>query len=163
MSSCPHARLSSSPAPSSAARQDRARLGTVSGAKPIQGNGRRLDRPEPRLVVVVEPDEHVRMLARLTLGEFADVIGCESSEEALATMRERGGSVVLVYADMHLAGSVSSLDLARKVIERWPGTHMLLSSGVGGLPAEAPAGIGFLPKPWSCADLLDEAGVALAP
>lgn len=161
MSSRPQARLPSGPSPASAlGRQRHARLGAAFGGDPAPSA---LPRPESRLVVVVEPDEHVRMLARLTLGEIAEVVGCDSSEEALSTMRERGGDVVLVYADMHLAGSVSSLDLARKVIDRWPGTHMVLTSGVADLPEGAPAGVGFLPKPWRCADLLDEAQAALTP
>lgn len=159
MSSRPQPRQPADPAPSATARQRHSRLGAAFGAKAPPARCRP-DRPSPRLVVIVEADHHVGTLVRLTLGEIAEVLTCETSEETLAATREHGGNVVLVRADLHLAGTVSSLDLARTVIERWPGTHMLLTSGGTGLLEQAPSGLGFLTEPWCSVDLTDELGAA---
>lgn len=89
MSSHPHLRPSADRSPTASDRQSRARLGQAFGASTEPVGARGEAGSESRLVVVVEPDEHVPLLAELTLGEIAEVVGCKTSEEALATMRAR--------------------------------------------------------------------------
>lgn len=141
MSRCPHTRSSADPAPLASGRQCRARTGAA-----VEATGaprkRQPDRAESRLVVVVEPDPHVRMLVTLTLGEIAGIVESTSREDALAAMRGAGGNAVHVGPELHLTGTVANLELARDVIARWPGTHMLLTSGFAVLPAEATSRIG---------------------
>ena len=130
---------------------------------------RKMQMQEPKRVplpsaraIVVEDDPHVRVLAELLLDEIAVVIGCESAESALAVMRARGQDVALVFADVRLTGTMSGIDLACAVVSRWPATRMMLTSGVlRAPPSDLPAGVRFLPKPWSCADLLAEARSAI--
>lgn len=124
----------------------------------------RRSRPMPRAcALVVEPDPHVRMLAELTLDETMIVVGCESAEAALPILRARGSEVVLVVADLRLAGPLSGLALARAVASGCPGTRMILTSAGAAEPDEPlPAGVSFLRKPWSCADLIAEARRASA-
>lgn len=115
-----------------------------------------------RCALIVEPDPHARGLAELLLDEVMIVVGCESAEAALPVLRARGGTVALVFADLRLSGTLSGLDLARAVSERWPATRMILTSASAERPAQAlPAGVRFMPKPWACGALLAEAHKAI--
>ncbi|WP_264051378.1 response regulator [Methylobacterium flocculans] len=112
-----------------------------------------------RIALVVEDDEATRHLAEALLGDTdLEVIGCDSAEAALAIMRERGGRVALVFADVRLAGPMDGLQLASAIALLWPTARMVVTSGhradrPGALPPQAV----FIPKPWRPFDLLVEA------
>lgn len=122
--------------------------------------------PEPetraksgRLALVVEDDAATRQLAEALLGDTdLGVIGCDSAEAALTIMREKGGSVVLVFADVRLAGPMDGLQLAAAVTLLWPMARMVVTSGRRTQrPSNLPPQAVFIPKPWRPFDLLVEA------
>ena len=117
-----------------------------------------------RIALVVEDEPEVRALAETLLEETElAVIGCDSAEEALGVLRDHGGEVALVFADIRLAGAMDGLQLARAVATLWPRARMVVTSG--GAPArdaDVPPRAVFIPKPWRALDVLVEAERAAA-
>lgn len=115
-----------------------------------------------KLALVVEDDAATRSLAEALLSDTElTAIGCDSAEAALNIMRERGGDVALVFADVSLAGAMDGVQLASAVALLWPATRMVVTSGrraerPGTLPEQAV----FIAKPWRPFDLLTEAELA---
>ena len=116
-------------------------------------------RPEPRVVLVVEDDVATRDLAESVLEETElRVVGCDSAEQALSFLQEKGGDVALVFADIRLAGAMDGLQLARAIATLWPRTRLVVTSGVEPEPGTTlPDGAVFIPKPWRALDVLLEA------
>lgn len=127
---------------------------------------RKVDPPKPasvaksgKLALVVEDDAATRALAEALLEETElAVVGCDSAEAALSVMRERGGDVVLVFADIQLAGVMDGVQLASAVALLWPTARMVVTSGCrSGRPDLLPSHAVFIPKPWRPFDVLVEA------
>ena len=112
-----------------------------------------------RRAIVVEDDPDQRALAETLLEETTlEVEGCASAEEALVRLEDGGGNVAFVFADVHLAGSLDGLDLARRIALRWPAVRVVVTSGAYSVRAgDLPTGTTFLPKPWRALSLLAEA------
>ena len=114
--------------------------------------------PQQSLALVVEDEPDIRELAEALLEETdLDVIGCDSAEAALAVLRERGGDVAMVFADVRLAGAMDGLQLARAVATLWPRARLVITSGHGVRRPELPGEAVFIPKPWRALDVLLEA------
>jgi CheY-like chemotaxis protein len=116
-------------------------------------------RKSGRLALVVEDDASTQGLAVALLDETElDAIGCATAEEALAVMRDRGGDVALVFADIQLSGVMDGLQLARAVAMLWPTARMVVTSGRRApRPDALPERVVFIPKPWRPQDVLVEA------
>ena len=112
-----------------------------------------------RLALVVEDEPEIRALAETILDETElDVVGCDSAERALQVLRERGGDVVLVFADIRLAGAMDGVQLANAVATLWPKARLIVTSGVSPeRSGEIPDDAVFIPKPWRALDVLLEA------
>ena len=111
-----------------------------------------------RLALVVEDDPEVRALAETLLEETElSVIGCDSAEAALGVLRERGGDVALVFADVRLAGAMDGLQLARAVATLWPRARLVITSGHRVDRPDIPSEAVFIQKPWRPFDVLVEA------
>lgn len=110
------------------------------------------------LAIVVEDEIEIRQLAETLLEETElEVVGCPSAEEALAVLRERGGEVALVFADVRLAGEMDGLQLARAVATLWPRARLVITSGHGVRRPDLPEEAVFIAKPWRPVDVLIEA------
>jgi len=122
-------------------------------------------KPRPtKLALVVEDDAATRALAEALLSDTdLTAIGCDSAEAALTIMRERGGDVALVFADVSLAGAMDGVQLASAIALLWPMTRLVVTSGQR---TQRPASLApqavFIPKPWRPMDLLGEAERACA-
>lgn len=110
------------------------------------------------LAIVVEDEPEIRQLAEILLEETElEVIGCPSAEEALAVLRQRGGEVALVFADVRLAGEMDGLQLARAVSTLWPRARLVVTSGHRVRRPDLPQDAVFIAKPWRPMDVLVEA------
>ncbi|MFC6788308.1 response regulator [Methylobacterium komagatae] len=110
------------------------------------------------LAIVVEDEPEIRQLAETLLEETElEVVGCPSAEEALAVLRQRGGEVALVFADVRLAGEMDGLQLARAVSTLWPRARLVITSGHGIRRPDLPTDAVFIAKPWRPMDVLVEA------
>jgi len=102
-----------------------------------------------RVVLVVEDDADVRELAAALLRSLDyQVTAASNGETALEMLREQGCPETLL-ADVDLPG-MSGPELARRVLEEWPGVRVLFTSAHPG-PLGLPRGAryGFVPKPFT--------------
>lgn len=116
------------------------------------------DQCDAMTVLVVEDDALVRMHG---VGIFEDagfrVLDADSADEALVILGD-GGPIDLLFSDVDMPGSMDGMALARLVHERWPMTHLLITSGHHRIRDEDVPGCGkFVRKPWRAASLVDEA------
>ncbi len=87
---------------------------------------------------------------RATIAEFLrdagfDVLEASSADEAMAVF-EAGTEIDLLFSDIKMPGSMDGSELAVRVKDRWPGTHVMLTSGYPGTLGESRDR--FLPKPY---------------
>ena len=108
------------------------------------------------IALVVEDDDIQRSIVALLLEECEmAVIECDSGEDAALVLRDAGHGLSMIYADAHLAGAMSGIELAHLAKQRFPNLHVVVSSG--DLTLKLPHGATFMPKPWRPLDLLREA------
>jgi DNA-binding NtrC family response regulator len=109
--------------------------------------------------VIVEDEEEQRYLSAALFEESEfDVVECESAEAAIEVIQEKGREVALVFTDVHLAGDMDGVDLAKAVHEKLPDVSVIVTSGQGGARlAVLPPGVDFVKKPWRAIDLLIKA------
>ena len=85
--------------------------------------------PESCDVLLVEDDPSLLdFLAELLTGDGLQVARARTAIEALALL-ESGPLPAILVTDIHLAGTLSGLDLARSVAEGWPAVRLLIMSG----------------------------------
>jgi DNA-binding NtrC family response regulator len=119
--------------------------------------------PEPHVALIVEDDPDVRALAAVLLEETPlDVVEVESAEAALDCLRERGGEVAMIFADVRLPGTMDGVQLAKAACMLWPTVRVVLTSGdPGAVSDELPDCVTFMPKPWRGLDVLVQAEKAI--
>lgn len=83
------------------------------------------------------------------------VIEARSADEAFAFL-ERHSSLQLLFTDVQTGGSLDGLDLARKVVERWPHIEVIVASGAR-VPKEGelPDSASFIRKPFTAQTVLE--------
>jgi CheY-like chemotaxis protein len=112
-------------------------------------------KPRP-IALVVEDDDLQREMVSFLLEECEmKVIGCVTAEAATAVLQEEGSGLSMIYADLHLGGGMSGLELARLAKRQFPEVHVVIASGDA--HAKLPDGARFMLKPWRALDLLREA------
>ena len=109
-------------------------------------------RPSPKSadVLLVEDDPGLlEFLAELLAGDGLQVSRARTAVEALSLL-ETGPVPAMLVTDIHLAGTLSGLDLARSVAQCWPGIRLLIMSGEC-RPAQDqyPPGALFFTKPFA--------------
>jgi DNA-binding NtrC family response regulator len=104
----------------------------------------------PRPAVLIVEDE---TLIRLPVVEVVEDAGFEpvqagNAGEAVALLEARG-DIRLVFADVHMPGSMDGLALAHVIRHRWPSVEIIVTSGkVRLLPRDLPQRAKFIPKPY---------------
>lgn len=107
-------------------------------------------------VLVVEDDDFQRAMVTMLLEECEmKVIECDSAEDAARVLQYAGHDLSMIYADAHLPGGMSGIELAELARRHFPDLHVVISSG--DLSITLPHGTIFMPKPWRPIDLLREA------
>lgn len=107
------------------------------------------------LVLIVEDEPLVRMLAVSFLEEagFA-TLWVGSADEAVALLETRN-DIRVVFADVHLPGSMDGLRLAHVIRNRWPPIELVLTSGQAKVRNEDLPERGlFIGKPYVKAELV---------
>ena len=116
---------------------------------------------EKPTALVVEDDDIQRSMVALLLEECEmNVIECDSGEDAVRVLHENGGELAMIYADVHLPGDMSGIELARLARQKYPDIHVIITSG--DLSLKLPPDATFMPKPWRALDLLREAERSIA-
>jgi CheY-like chemotaxis protein len=107
------------------------------------------------LVLVVEDDFLIRITA-VEMIEAAgfDVVEAANADEAMEILISRL-DIAVVFTDIQMPGSMDGLKLATKIRGRWPPIKIVTTSGMVDVrKLDLPDGGRFLPKPYSCADIV---------
>jgi CheY-like chemotaxis protein len=107
-------------------------------------------RPVSARLLVAEDDFFIRaMIAQFLRDVGFDVTEAANADEALAVF-ESGAEIDLLFSDVRMPGSIDGSELAERVKDRWPGTHVMLTSGYSSALIEAQSRTSdrILPKPY---------------
>ena len=111
----------------------------------------------PRVVLVVEDEMLLRMRA-VDMVEDAGYVPVEAvdADEALTILQSRS-DIALLFSDIQMPGSMSGLQLALAVHERWPRIKIILASGQLKLSkSEIPENSRFFGKPLDSGEMIAE-------
>ena len=112
--------------------------------------------------LVVEDDPMQREMICVLLEESDyDVIQCESAEAAELVLEKFSNSLTLMMTEVHLAGRMSGVELARIAKQHNPRLDIIVTSGRA-LAEPLPDGVKYWSKPWAALDVLREAALAQA-
>jgi CheY-like chemotaxis protein len=107
------------------------------------------------VVLVVEDDFLIRITA-VEMIEAAgfDVVEAASADEAMEILISRL-DIAVVFTDIQMPGSMDGLKVAAEIRGRWPPIKIVTTSGMVDVrKLDMPDGGRFLPKPYSCADIV---------
>jgi len=108
------------------------------------------------VVLVVEDEPLVRQTVSSSLRRLGySVLEAKDGREALSIWETRGDAIDLVLTDMVMPGGISGTQLVERMRETHPSLSAIVMSGYSvQLSSDAlPAGITFLPKPFSLSAL----------
>jgi len=111
----------------------------------------------PPVILVVEDEMLLRMRA-VDMVEDAGYAMVEAvdADEALAILQSRS-DIALLFTDIQMPGTMSGLQLAAAVHERWPRIKIILASGQLTLSkADIPENSRFFRKPLDSLDIVAE-------
>ena len=111
----------------------------------------------PPVILVVEDEMLLRMRA-VDMVEDAGYLPLEAvdADEALAILQSRS-DIALLFTDIQMPGSMSGLQLALAVRERWPQIKIILASGQLKLSqSEIPENSRFFGKPLDSVEMAAE-------
>ena len=108
------------------------------------------DAPERPVVLVVEDEPLVRMLAADILEEAdMEVVEASTAPAALAILESRD-DIAALFTDVDMPGGMNGLELARIVHSRWRHIGIVVTSGVTRLGVDDLPGAGiFIEKPYA--------------
>jgi CheY-like chemotaxis protein len=107
-------------------------------------------RPVPAKLLVAEDDIFIRaMIAEFLRDVGFDVTEAANADEAMAVF-ESGAEIDLLFSDVKMPGSMDGSELAMRVRDKWPATHVMLASGYSSalLGAQGKISGRILPKPY---------------
>ena len=110
-----------------------------------------------RTIVVIE-DDPVQCLDIVTMLEAAalHVVAFADGDRALDYIRENRDDVAGVFTDVRLASDTDGLEIARLVIEAFPGMAVVVTSGQFlERPDVLDENVRYLAKPWPPLDVLN--------
>jgi CheY-like chemotaxis protein len=109
-----------------------------------------------RPVVLVVEDDFLIRISAVEMIEAAgfDVVEAANADEAIEILISRL-DIAVVFTDIQMPGSMDGLKLAAKIRGRWPPIKIVATSGLVDVRRlDLPDGGRFLPKPYSCADIV---------
>src|ERR1700746_1628577 len=110
------------------------------------------------VVLLVEDEEQVRVLAQSYLEEQGHKVLSAGTPRGAIALLEKTPDVDVLFTDIDLKGDIAAgIDLARKVVERWPEMKVLYAterSLTDGMKARFVKKSAFLPKPYTVEQLL---------
>lgn len=111
--------------------------------------------PEASVILVVEDDDLVRMIAVAMLEDAGFAVAeARNADEAWFILHARSDIGVL-FTDVDMPGSMCGVTLAERVHGTWPDIRLILTSGRHRFrDREVPDHGRFVPKPYSTAQVI---------
>jgi CheY-like chemotaxis protein len=92
-------------------------------------DGRPAARGHGERVLAVEDDAALRRLAQKQLGQLGYRVETAANATQALELLEQDGPFDVLFTDVVMAGKVDGIDLARIVLDRWPATKIVMTSG----------------------------------
>ena len=112
----------------------------------------------PYKVLIVDDSKLARMAVGKVLGGLCPDWTCAeaaNADEAIAILEARR-DITIVFTDVQMPGSMDGLRLAAAIRGRWPPIKIIATSGNINIGArDLPQGGCFVPKPYTCAEIVD--------
>lgn len=106
-----------------------------------------------RPVILIVEDELLIRLDAIEMIEAADTLEAANADDAIAILEARPDIHVL-FADIHMPGSMDGVKLAHFVRNRWPPVKIIATSAHARIEGyDLPNGGCFLPKPYSAREV----------
>jgi CheY-like chemotaxis protein len=117
--------------------------------------------PSPSVVLIVEDEDLVRMMAVDMLEDAGfTILEAANADEAWAIL-EGQSDIGVLFTDIEMPGSMNGFALASRVAERWPHIRLVLTSGrFRPAPCDVPDHGKFVPKPYLPDQVLSAFGKA---
>lgn len=109
------------------------------------------------VVLVVEDEVVVREFVAEDLQEAGYQVLTASNAAAAVDILQARQDIRMVFTDVNMPGTMNGLQLAACVRDRWPRTHIVVTSGKSWSVAEL-AGAVFVPKPYALSNIIDIIG-----
>ena len=106
--------------------------------------------------ILVVDDEALIRMAMISIGEDAGylVVEAANADEAITLLEHRQG-IAAVLTDINMPGSMDGLQLSHVIRARWPRIGLVLTSGRSlAKPADMPAGVHFIAKPYTPGEIV---------
>jgi signal transduction histidine kinase len=119
----------------------------------------------PDTILFVEDDPLVRETVAFALRQAGLEVICVDSGDAALAVLTSGAAIDAVFSDVVMPGKVSGVELARIVLESYPGMRVVLASGHADVAINLP-GVKLIGKPYdviSVINLLASAGDGVPP
>jgi CheY-like chemotaxis protein len=109
-----------------------------------------------RVILIVEDEALIRLDAADMIREAGfDVVEAANADDAIAILEARR-DITIVFTDVQMPGSMDGLRLAAAIRGRWPPIKIIATSGNINIGArDLPHGGCFVPKPYTCAEIVD--------
>ena len=124
---------------------------------PLAREDESADRPDGRghgIILLVEDNAEIAEVSRSNLEELGYRVLHAPNAMAAIDIVERDRTIDLVFSDIVMPGTLSGLDLARRLRELRPGLPIVLTTGYSSaLKSAAPEGFTLLTKPYDLASL----------
>jgi CheY-like chemotaxis protein len=109
--------------------------------------------PSEGTILMVEDNLEVAHVSASLLGQLGyQVIRAGNAMDALSEL-QRGSSIILVFSDIVMPGSMNGLALAQEISNRYPNLPVLLTSGYSDVAHTATSQFRILRKPFQLAAL----------
>lgn len=109
------------------------------------------------VVLVVEDEVMIREFVAEDLQEAGYQVLTANNAKAAVDILQVRPDIHLVFTDVNMPGTMNGLQLAACVRDRWPRTHIVVTSGKC-WSADKLAGAVFVPKPYLLSNLIDIIG-----
>ena len=106
------------------------------------------------VVLVVEDEDMIREFVAEDLQEAGYQVMTASNADAAVDILQTRQDIRLVFTDVNMPGTMNGLQLAACVRDKWPRTHIVVTSGKY-WPADKLAGAVFVPKPYAGSAIID--------
>lgn len=106
------------------------------------------------VVLVVEDEVMIREFVADDLQEAGYQVLTASNAKAAVDILQARQDIRLVFTDVNMPGAMDGLQLAACVRDKWPRTHIVVTSGKC-WPADKLAGAVFVPKPYAVSNIID--------
>jgi two-component system cell cycle sensor histidine kinase/response regulator CckA len=109
----------------------------------------------PTTILIVDDEQVVRKLIRLTLKGSGDIVFLEANHaaEALTIARQHPGNIDVLLSDVVMPGKMNGAEMAAQLSQARPGMRVILMSGYAPEALKTEPSWHFIQKPFATSEI----------